>query len=580
MKKLLQATIPLLLLLVTCEPVCAQALEDILSKADPFSTIPTKELTTLVKQLEPLEKNASPQQQLTIDLLKMRYLAITGDLSPALELVGKFDSPSVPPEFRIRAYTIAIPIYHMQGNYILSFHTLNKIQQLLPWTENKNLKYLAISLAPELYTDAGNLDTALEYAIKSIAAAKETNDPINMCTAYDAYSGIQFKRGDVEAAVIGFNKMLNHCDEQSATLFSGTAYGGLALVFQAQERHQEAIAHYATALDLHREANYHFGIAFSLLGLAQSHFALGNTQIAQTYLEDALSVLESDGVMELLVDAYDLQGQMAERKGHFKEALTSFNEKWATEKKVMDNRKAIRIAQLQVAFEVKNKERRIALLQKENGLLALQKQSTLLHSWLMILGLTVLVLAAALLWRKARQESRHFKHLSRIDPLTGLYNHAYCYSLAEKMFHECHRNNRPFVAIVADIDWFKRVNDTYGHAAGDKVLQAIAKVLQQHMGSKGIAGRTGGEEFSCFLANMDIEEALRIVRNCRDAIQPVMDYGKEIEVTLSYGIAVSHGEHNMLDLLVREADEALYEAKNKGRNQIIYHASTAFRKKA
>ncbi|WP_419614599.1 GGDEF domain-containing protein, partial [Thiolapillus sp.] len=119
-----------------------------------------------------------------------------------------------------------------------------------------------------------------------------------------------------------------------------------------------------------------------------------------------------------------------------------------------------------------------------------------------------------------------------------------------------------------------------GHAAGDKVLQAIAGVLQKHLGKVGIAGRTGGEEFTCFLPETDLETAIAVVRNCRNDIRPVIDFGKKIEVTLSYGLAVSHGEYKALDILVREADEALYEAKNQGRNQIITHNDVNIRKKA
>jgi diguanylate cyclase (GGDEF)-like protein len=570
----------LLLLLLLGKPTQAQTLEKLLSNADPLSTIPTKALATLVKQLAPLESEASPEQQLIIDLFKIRHLAITGKFPAALSLLTSFDSPSVAPSFRVRAYTIAIPIHHMQGNYILAFDTLNKIQQLIPWVDNDNLKYLAISLAPELYTDAGDLDTALTFSLKAIDAANKTNGLINLCTAYDAYSGILFKQGDLEAATTGFKKMMDYCSRKPAPLFLGTAHAGLAGVLQEQKHYQEAIEHYTTALSLHGETDFQFGIAHDLLGLAQNEFALDRAERAQAYLEEALPILESIGVLEQLVDTYNLKGKISEQKYNYQEALAWYKKQWTTEKKVMDNKKAIRIAQLQVAFEVKNKEQHIDLLEKKNELLALQKRSTLLYSWLVILGLAVIALTSALLWRKARRESSHFKHLSQVDPLTGLYNHAYCYSLAEQNFHQCNRNNQPFVVIVADIDWFKQVNDTYGHAAGDKVLQSIASVLQKHMGSRGIAGRTGGEEFTCFLPGLSLDEAITIVKACRDDMQPVTDYGKDIEVTLSYGLAVSHGEYDVLDILVREADEALYEAKDQGRNQIIVHGNTEIRKKA
>ncbi|WP_293815953.1 hypothetical protein, partial [Thiolapillus sp.] len=155
-------------------------------------------------------------------------------------------------------------------------------------------------------------------------------------------------------------------------------------------------------------------------------------KLAQQKLDEVIPLLESLEQWNSLKDAYAYQVELSEKSGNHQEALTWFKKRFLAEKKILDRTQALQIAKLQVEYEFKNKEQHIDLLQKENELLALQRQSTLLHSWLLILGLAVLALATALLWRKARRESSHFRHLSQTDPLTGLYNHAYCYSLAEQ----------------------------------------------------------------------------------------------------------------------------------------------------
>jgi diguanylate cyclase (GGDEF)-like protein len=547
-------------------------LDDLLLNNDPLITIPTKELAQIVKQLEPLENQARPQQRLIINLFKMRHLAITGDFDKALELLKEFDDPSIHPNLRVRAYTIALPVFHITGKYVQAFNTLHKIQQLLPWVTKKSLRYIAISPASELYVASGDLNKALSYSFQAIEAAKKTGDVINLCSAYDNLSGTYYKRNEFEKSARAYRKMLAYCDAKPAPLFSGMAHNGLGIVLQKQNRHKEALAHFQTAYKLCKETNYQFGISFSLLHQAQSQLALGNRPLANEYIDKALHDFETFGLWDNLVDVYELKSELSALQGNYKEALHWFKKRWMAEKKTIDSRKAIRIAQLTVEFEVRNKEQHIEQLTSENQLLALQKKSNRQQSLIIILALVVIILVTILFWIKAQRERGKFKHMSQVDPLTQLYNHAYSYSIAEIHFRKCISKGQPFTVVVADIDWFKFVNDTYGHAAGDKVLQAIANVLRICFTKNAVVGRTGGEEFTCFLPNMNARQARELVQNCREAVHPVVDYGKSIEVTLSYGIAESHGNYHAMDTLVRDADDALYKAKRNGRNQIrIFH---------
>ncbi len=548
---------------------CAETLDDLLSRADPFSSLPAKELEQLVTSLIPLENQASEEQRRDIDLFKLRHFVITGKYAAAEELIEKLDQPNTPPEYRIRTYTIALALYHVQGKYVRAFNLLSKLQQLLPWTDNTDLQYLAVSTAPDLYIDAGDLDKALDLSRKALRAAERTGKAINLCGAYDALGGTYLQRKELKLAEQNYQTMLAYCNSVPAPLFSGMALGGLGLVLQARNQHEAALEKFEAALELSKHTNYDYGIYFSLINLAKSHLALGHQDLAKHYVDMAIPKLESTSISQDHTNAYALKSELSELEGDYKEALAWFKKKSAVEKRIMNNRKTIRIAQLQVEFEVKNKEQHIEQLIQENRLLALQKKNNSQQSLIIIMGLIITALVVLVLWLKAQRERSHFKHMSQVDPLTGLYNHAYCYSLAEERFHECRQQGKPFTVVVADIDWFKYVNDTYGHAAGDKVLQHIASILKECLGREGIVGRTGGEEFTCFLPGKDLTQAMKLVEDCRRSIRPVVDYGKSIEVTLSYGLAQAHGNYNTLDTLVRDADEALYKAKRNGRNQVL-----------
>ena len=139
------------------------------------------------------------------------------------------------------------------------------------------------------------------------------------------------------------------------------------------------------------------------------------------------------------------------------------------------------------------------------------------------------------------------------------------------------RQNTPLCVIMTDIDFFKRVNDTYGHAAGDLVLQTVSKTIRSKLREYDIAGRYGGEEFALLLPNTRTEEAIMVAERLRKAVEnKKVDFSKinsektnaTINVTISSGI-YEFKKSDTSDDLLKKADKALYEAKESGRNRIV-----------
>jgi len=168
------------------------------------------------------------------------------------------------------------------------------------------------------------------------------------------------------------------------------------------------------------------------------------------------------------------------------------------------------------------------------------------------------------------------KHAT-LDALTGFYNRRQLEERIKQEVSNAKRQKAPLCGIMTDIDFFKGVNDTYGHAVGDLVLKTIAKVIRGQLREYDIAGRYGGEEFSILLPFTKIEEAQMVAERLRKTIESkVIDISKvnpesevkEIGVTLSLGIYEMKENDDDEDLL-RKADKALYEAKNTGRNKVV-----------
>ena len=131
-------------------------------------------------------------------------------------------------------------------------------------------------------------------------------------------------------------------------------------------------------------------------------------------------------------------------------------------------------------------------------------------------------------------------------------------------------NNNNFNIIMLDIDFFKKVNDNYGHPMGDEVIKKVSNHMQDKVGSEGVVGRFGGEEFLTILYNNDIKHAALLADQIRSDIESkkIEFEGKQISVTVSMGIACS-AETGVYQELLNKADERLYKAKENGRNQVI-----------
>lgn len=159
---------------------------------------------------------------------------------------------------------------------------------------------------------------------------------------------------------------------------------------------------------------------------------------------------------------------------------------------------------------------------------------------------------------------------ARTDQLTGLDNRRHFDEQLGQVLAEADRYGTPASLIVADVDFFKRVNDVHGHDAGDAVLKAVAATFRDAMRSVDVCARYGGEELAILMRHTDLDGALEVAERLRRTIEsrPVRYKGKEIPVTASFGVATYPICANARDSFFPAADAALYRAKGEGRNRV------------
>lgn len=172
-----------------------------------------------------------------------------------------------------------------------------------------------------------------------------------------------------------------------------------------------------------------------------------------------------------------------------------------------------------------------------------------------------------------RQREDVIRQMSRTDALTGIHNRRSIIELLEKETARTHRHGPPLCVVLLDLDHFKKINDTWGHPMGDRVLKNTADLLRVTIRQCDAVGRYGGEEFMLLLPDTDLNGAGAVVERCRAvlaAMEVTSESGERVPVSGSFGLVCN--EHYLAadaERFIKEADEALYRAKESGRNRVV-----------
>jgi len=185
----------------------------------------------------------------------------------------------------------------------------------------------------------------------------------------------------------------------------------------------------------------------------------------------------------------------------------------------------------------------------------------------------LLVIVYAMSWKlvsKLHESRRQLKHMSVTDELTGLRNRRYIMERLGQEFQRARREQKPLGLIMLDLDFFKHLNDTHGHRFGDLVLKEVASRIKAGIREYDLLGRIGGEEFLVVAPDSATEETVRIAERIRYLVkeEPIGDEGTVVNVTISAGVTMLNPGDPNIDVLFSRADNALYLAKEKGRDRV------------
>jgi len=277
---------------------------------------------------------------------------------------------------------------------------------------------------------------------------------------------------------------------------------------------------------------------------------------------------------ESTATAYRVLYQVEKSEGDLGAALGYHESYMAADKGYLDDVSAKVLAYQIVKQRVLAKKLQIDELDKKNKILTLQGEldHKAAEASRLYIVLLLLVLVSIALWTyRVKRSQLRFMKLARRDGLTGIFNRQHFVDEVEQQLQYCRKSARDACIVLIDLDHFKVVNDTHGHAVGDRVLRRAVDACQTHLRSTDIFGRLGGEEFGILLPDCRLEQAQARAEQIRVAIATAAtgDNAPGIPISASFGVAVTARAGYELRALLVHADEALYRAKREGRNRVV-----------
>jgi diguanylate cyclase (GGDEF)-like protein len=307
--------------------------------------------------------------------------------------------------------------------------------------------------------------------------------------------------------------------------------------------------------------------------LAKAFLQLRDIENAKFYATKALETNVSDTIIQQSIDSYELLYEVAKQQKNISLALRHHEKYSELDRAHLEGEKAKHLAFQLAEHQAFEQESQIKLLNEKNNALAAEQslaKTQAANRKLIILLLGLVILAFTFVGIRFCRSHKRVKELAEYDPLTGIYNRGHFTHVTNSALKYCKNAQQDLSVIMFDLDHFKKVNDSFGHACGDWALKETIKVCQNIGRKNDIFARLGGEEFCLVLTSCTIDVAMLRAEACRAAIEEIIteESGCEFSITASFGVTDLKRSGFNLDKLLADADMAAYASKNAGRNRV------------
>lgn len=474
------------------------------------------------------------------------------------------------------AYRVSI----LRGN---ALRTLGQAEAALPFLEealdlardmhDDQRSLHAMLWLVRIYTNTGNYDRASEQLESARRLAMALGDEAALVEVEVCASDIADQKGDRAAERRASLAALEHAKLSGSSKWLAHALANVGDSFLKTHDFNESLKYSKQALPLVLRVRGSGDETIVLFNEGLAYIGLGNIKPGQKLAENAI---EEAVAGDNLLDAQELLREYAgalEHAGYLMMAIQAYHRYDEIGEKIMTNTRQRAFLELSAKFDDERKARELELLRRDNELKASEMRGQRLRQqFILAAALFVTCICAALVWAfaRVRKANDRLRFNSERDALTGLRNRRYFNEYVLSVEGE-----RPVggCVLLADLDHFKRINDTLGHPAGDAVLATVSHRLSAALRESDKLVRWGGEEFLAVLDPITPDQADRTVERLLHAVRrdPVLWNGQAIKCSISIGYACFPMPGSEMEISLESAigliDKALYEAKRRGRNR-------------
>jgi diguanylate cyclase (GGDEF)-like protein len=550
----------------------AADVQALLERADAVRSSDPTQFDALLDALGAAESQATSVQREHLQLLRAYRSAVRGRPSVAVdEAVAVFEAAR-DPDVRFRAGLLAANVAVVMRDFNRALRQLEQALVDAGAVRDEAVRQQGQVVAATVYNLAGHYGRGLESARAVLAQpASERMECVGRHLEVEALLNLGRPADDayVQAAI-------DHCSAQHELIQAGLLRRDLASKWVGEGRITDALA----LLERHRAdaeaTRYPMLVAITRSLIADYRLRLGDVSGAHAHAQAVHAMPQLDPHSLPLITAHRVLYEVAKRRDDAATALAE-HEHYATADKarldeVHAREHAIQLGKLDLA----TKNQSIELLSERNRVLHLQREVARADMWNARLGIALLALFAFALaawgWRGRRMQAA-LRRLAQSDPLTGIASRLHFRVHADAMLARAAQHGRPASLLMFDLDHFKRINDCFGHAAGDRLLVEVARAVQARCRPVDMLGRLGGEEFAVLLPDCDLEQARGIAQSMRDAVAAIdtRALGCPLPISASFGCASTALSGPRYETLAAHADAAMYRAKAGGRNRVVVH---------
>jgi len=472
-------------------------------------------------------------------------------------------------------------IFYLRKDYKQSLITLNNALILANSIADEALLGDINSELGILYGNLGEESQANDYFQKSYQHFKNAGKHNYALNSLHNVAINHANQKRYEQAITVYRVLESEIQENTSNEFIAGVYRSLAwaLLNKDDSDTENAYRYILLAGEYVKEAEQHLVKLQYLIDKAYIFEKMARYQEALLNLEQAEALLEhkdSD-----IYDTSELNILFLKAKLHY--ALGHYNKAYQIQKQYFtksitynEARETTEIDELRLQYQSETAQRQRNILNKNQRIQDLQLQQLNLDTesrqvFVALLAVCLLILAW-FLYRVVKGQ-RNLIRATRTDSLTGVTNRRRLLQLGEQYFLQSKQQQQAFSVCMIDIDFFKKINDQFGHSIGDEALKEIAIHGQSLMRDSDVFGRFGGEEFIALLPNTEHDDALEVAQRLRQNIERAQWQTQQInQLTVSIGITTfSQQNYESFSALLKAADEQLLRAKHSGRNKVSYH---------